>query len=254
MMVLVNLVGAKVVGRSETFVVAIELVILAAFVVIGLTKAQAAHFSAAGGGGPIGVLFGAVLLYVTFEGFGVVTNSAAGMRNPARQLPRAMYLALAIVLVVYVLVSIVVVLALRLPAIDAAQGHVLAEAGWAVAGRAGFVAVGAAALLTTASAVNATLFGDTNLAYQVARDGQLPAVFARRVWPGCPASLFIAAGLTAVVVLVFPLAAAEARGRPRGRLGRAGSWRRGRGWRAGRSRRSCAGRACLPAAWIGSRG
>ena len=51
------------------------------------------------------------------------------------------------------------------------------------------------------------MFGDANLAYQVARDGQLPAVFARRVWPGAPASLFIAAGLTALVVLVFPLAA-----------------------------------------------
>ena len=158
-MVLVNLVGAKVVGRSETLVIAIELVILGVF--------------------------------------GVVTNSAGAMRDPARQLPRAMYLALAIVLTVYVLVSTVVVLVLRLPAIGANQGHVLAEAGQAIAGRAGFVAVGVAALLATASAVNATLFGDANLAYQVARDGQLPAVFAQRVWPGGPASLFIAAGLTA---------------------------------------------------------
>lgn len=207
-MVVVNLIGTKVVGRSETLVIAVELVILAIFVVIGLTKADVGHLSAAGGDGPIGVLFGAGLLYVTFEGFGVMTNSAGAMRNPARQLPRAMYLALAIVLTVYVLVSTVVVLVLRLPAIDAAQGHVLAEAGQAVAGRAGYVTVGAAALLATASAVNATLFGDANLAYQVARDGQLPAVFARRVWPGAPASLFIAAGLTAVMVLVFPLAAA----------------------------------------------
>jgi len=206
-MVLVNLVGAKVVGRSETLVVAVELVILAVFVVLGLAKAHAAYFPAHGGDGPVGVLFGAGLLYVTFEGFGVVTNSAGAMRDPARQLPRAMYLALAIVLTVYVLVSTVVVLVLRLPAIDAAQGHVLAEAGRAIAGRAGFVAVGVAALLATASAVNATLFGDANLAYQVSRDGQLPAVFARRVWPGAPASLLIAAGLTAVVVLVFPLAA-----------------------------------------------
>jgi len=45
----------------------------------------------------------------------------------------------------------------------------------------------------------------------------------------------------------------KAPGRVRGRPGRAGSWRRGRGWRAGRSRRSCADRVCLPAAWIDSR-
>jgi len=129
-------------------VVAVELVILAVFVVLGLAKAHAGYFPAAGGDGPVGVLFGAGLLYVTFEGFGVVTNSAGAMRDPARQLPRAMYLALAIVLTVYVLVSTVVVLVLRLPAIDAAQGHVLAEAGRAIAGRAGFVvaAVGLAAM------------------------------------------------------------------------------------------------------------
>ena len=44
------------------------------------------------------MLFGAGLLYVTFEGFGVVTNSAGEMRDPARQLPRAMYGALGVVL------------------------------------------------------------------------------------------------------------------------------------------------------------
>ena len=132
-MVLVNLVGAKVVGRSETLVVAVELVILGVFVVLGLTRAHAGYFPAPGGDGPVGVLFGAGLLYVTFEGFGVVTNSAGAMRNPARQLPRAMYFALAVVVTVYVLVSTVVVLVLRLPAIDAAQGHVLAEAGQAIA-------------------------------------------------------------------------------------------------------------------------
>lgn len=206
-MVGVNLVGAKVVGRAETVVVGVELVILAAFVVLGLAKADVSHFSTPLPEGPIGVLFGAGLLYVTFEGFGVVTNSAGEMQDPRRQLPRAMYGALGIVLVVYVLVSTIIVTTLSLPAIEAAQGHVLAEAGQAVAGRIGFVIIGAAALLATASAVNATLFGDANLAFQVAKDGELPAVFERGVWHGGTVSLFAAAGLTAVVVLLFPLSA-----------------------------------------------
>lgn len=203
----INVIGTALVGRAETIVVAVELVILAVFVTLGLTTAHPHYLSAHGGNGFIGVLFGAGLLYVTFEGFGVVTNSAGDMRDPKRQLPRAMYIALGSVLVVYVLVSTVIVLTLPLSAIDASQGHVLAEAGQAVAGRVGFVVIGVAALLATASAVNATLFGDANLAYQVSRDGQLPTLFTRRWWPGAPASVFIAAVLTGVVVVLFPLAA-----------------------------------------------
>lgn len=203
----VNVLGAKLVGSSEMFIVGIELIILLAFVLTGSFKAHSSYFSASGGDGPIGVLFGAGLLYVTFEGFGVVTNSAGEMRDPRRQLPRAMFSALGIVLVVYVLVSTVIVATLSLSAIEAAQGHVLAEAARAVAGRAGFVVVGAAALLATTSAVNATLFGDANLAFQVAKDGELPAGFERGIWHGGTASLFFAAGLTALVVVLFPLSA-----------------------------------------------
>jgi amino acid transporter len=184
----------------------VELVILVVFVVLGATKTHPHFLSATGGDGPIGILFGAGLLYVTYEGFGVVTNSAGDMRSPARELPRAMYTALLVVVSVYVLVSVVVVLVLPLHVIVANQGHVLAEAGRAIAGRVGFVAIGTAALLATASAVNATLYGDANLAAKVAEDGQLPAVLARRV-KGTPISLYVAAAATAVVVLVFPLRA-----------------------------------------------
>lgn len=206
-MVGVNILGAKLVGRSETFIVGIELVILLIFVLVGSFNTHSSYSPASGSEGVIGVLFGAGLLYVTFEGFGVVTNSAGQMRDPSRQLPRAMFSALGVVIAVYVLVSTVIVATLSLSAIDATEGHVLAAAGRAVAGRAGFVVIGVAALLATASAVNATLFGDANLAFQVAKDGELPAGFERGVWHGGTTSLLFAAGLTAAVVVLFPLSA-----------------------------------------------
>ena len=95
------------------------------------------------------MLFAAGLLYVTYEGFGVVTNSAGDMRNPAKELPRAIFLALGIVIVVYILVSAVVVMTLSLPAMDADPGHVLSEAGQQILGRIGFVVIGVAALPAT---------------------------------------------------------------------------------------------------------
>ena len=57
----------------------------------------------------------------------MVTNSAGDMRDPARELPRAMFPALGIVMVVYVVVSAIVVMTLSLPAMDANQGHVLSR-------------------------------------------------------------------------------------------------------------------------------
>jgi len=145
------------------------------------------------------------LLYVTYEGFGVMTNTTGEMSDPARELPRAMYSALIIVMFVYLVVSTVMVLVMSTHAIEADQGHALAEAGQAVLGRVGFVAIGVAALVATASAVNATMFGDANLAFQVAKDGQLPRIFERHIWLSGNWALLITAALTIVFVLAFPL-------------------------------------------------
>lgn len=179
----VNVIGSKLVGRSEMFVIGIELVIILGFVIVASFHADPQHFTDQGGGdGLIGVLFAAGLLYVTYEGFGVVTNSAGDMANPKKQLPRAMYLALGIVMAVYVVVGLMVVMVMTLPDIEANAGHALADAGRAILGSAGFVIISAAALLATASGVNATLYGDANLAFTVAKVGELPGDFARGIW------------------------------------------------------------------------
>jgi amino acid transporter len=205
--VAVNLVGSKFVARSEVFVVSIEMAILLLFVGFGAAKADPVRFADNGDHSFIGVLFAAGLLYVTYEGFGVVTNSAGDMRDPARELPRAMFTALGIVIVVYIVVSSLVVMTVTLPSMDANQGHVLSEAAREVIGRVGFVVIGFAALLATASGVNATMFGDANLAFLVAKTGEMPTSFARGVWHGGTGGLFTAAAVTAGFVLFFPLAA-----------------------------------------------
>jgi hypothetical protein len=51
------------------------------------------------------------------------------------------------------------------------------------------------------------MFGDANLAFLVAKTGELPKGFSRGVWHGGTGGLFVAASLTAAFVLFFPLAA-----------------------------------------------
>lgn len=207
LVVVINTVGAKLVGRSEQFVIAIELVILLGFVGLAMTKSDWSNFGQTGGEGVLGIFFAAGLLYVCFEGFGVVTNSAGDMKNPDKELPKAMYLSVGIVMLVYILVSVSIVVVMKLADIDANQGHVLAEAGRAVLGKPGFIIVGVAALLATSSAVNATMFGSANLAYMVARDGELPKQLDKHVWQSGNVSLVAAATLTAAFVVFFPLSA-----------------------------------------------
>jgi len=205
--VVVNLAGSKLVTRSELAVIGVQLAILMVFVGVGLSKADPGRFADNPNHTFVGLLIAAGLLYVNFEGFGVVTNSAGDMRHPSKELPTAMFLAVGLTLVVYVLVSVAVVMTMPVQDIEANAGHALAAAGQAVLGKAGFFIVGFGALLATVSGVNATMFGSANLAFMVAKRGQMPRGFTRDVFCGGTGALYFAAALTAAFVLFFPLLA-----------------------------------------------
>jgi amino acid transporter len=203
----VNSVGSRLVGRAETVIVGVEAAILVGFVILGAFKADPSRLTSGGTPTLTGVVTGAALLYVTYQGFGVVTNAAGGMADPRRQLPRAMFGALGIVAVVYLAVSTLVVTLLDQPTIEQDAGHVLADVGQVVAGRTGFVIIAAAALLATASAVNATLFAASNIGYVVADNSQMPSGLRRSVGRGTPVALLLSAGLAVALVVAFPLSA-----------------------------------------------
>lgn len=207
LVVFVNILGAKQVARAQTTIIACELLILLAFIAIGLTKAHIPTITATGSQHPLGVLSAAGLLYVTYEGFGVVTNAAGSMKNPAKQLPIAMYASLAIVMVVYILSSIVVVTTLGVNGAIANQGHALADTGRVIFGSVGFIAIGIAALVATALAVNSTMFGDENLAMRISKTDEVPEKFGVMTKVGDTWGLFFTALITCVFVIVFPLSA-----------------------------------------------
>lgn len=201
----VNLVSPSLVGRAETVIVGVESAILIGFLALGLTHADPSRLTSQGMPGALGVITGAALLYVTYQGFGVVANAAGRMANPARELPRAMYAALGVVAAVYLVVSTLVVTLLPLSTIEADAGHVLADAGRSVAGHVGFVVVAAAAILATASAVNATIFAAASIGEDVARKGEITERLTRTVLGGKPVALLVSAAAVVVLVLFFPL-------------------------------------------------
>ncbi len=202
---LVNFLGSRIMGQAETAIVAIKVGVLVLFIAAGIFFIEPDRLAPAGWGEPQNLLFGAGILFIGYEGFGLITNAAGEMTNPRRELPQAIYLAVGIVILIYVLVAIVVIGNLSISALKAAEESALAEAAKPFLGQFGFTLIAIAALLSTSSAVNATLFGAANVSYQVAKDGELPQSFTRKVWSRNSEGLFITTALVIVFVVLFDL-------------------------------------------------
>lgn len=203
---IINMLGAGSVGKAELFIVIIKVSILILFAGIGLFYIHPENLAMSNWSGIESIFFGAGVLFIGYEGFGLITNAAADMVNPQKNLPRALYLSMFIVIIIYLAVSITVIGNLSNAEINASGDFALAQAAKPFLGMFGFKLIAIAALFSTASAINATLFGAANVSYMIARDGELPKVFARTEWRGATGGLFITTFLVIVFILFFDLA------------------------------------------------
>jgi amino acid transporter len=202
---LINAFGAKLMGRSETLIVAVKVAILVLFAAVGIWFIRPGYLSPELWPEPKSILFGAGVLFIGYEGFGLVTNAAADMRDPRRMLPRALYTSVIIVIAIYLAVAVTVTGSLSDFEIERARDYALAEAAKPSLGQFGFRLIAIAALFSTASAINATLFGSANVCYMIARDGELPAGLSHTEWRDATGGLILTAALVIVVTLLFDL-------------------------------------------------
>lgn len=200
-----NAAGATVVGDAETWIVAVKVTILIAFAVVGLSTVAPARFAVSEWGAPLPLVAGGMLVFLAYEGFELIANTASDVTNAGRTLPRAYFTAVGFVVVLYVAVAVATIGNLPIARIVAARDYALAEAARPVLGQAGFGLIALAAVLSTASAINATLYGAARVSYVVAKEGELPAVLERRVWHRPIEGLLLTAGVTLLVANLFDL-------------------------------------------------
>ncbi len=201
----INFIGAKAVGQSELFIVTVKVGILVFFAVVGLFFVKPALLSPALFPPTSSILFAAAVVFLAYEGFGLITNAAEDMKEPERTLPRALYISVLLVIAIYVAVSLAVTGNLPLPEIIKARDYALAEAAKPFLGVIGFKVIAIAALFSTSSAINATLYGGANVSYIIAKEGELPEFFERKVWGHGVEGLFITAGLVILFSNLFDL-------------------------------------------------
>jgi len=174
----VNLYGVKMAGSTEDVIVLIKVLILSLFAFAGFFYVKADHLLPVFNKGEVNVLMGAALIFVAYEGFELIPNAINEMRHPGRDLARGILLSIGITTLIYILVSLVAVGNLVPAEISKFKEYALAVAARPFLGQAGFILIGLGALLSTASAINATLFGTARLSMVMAQEKDLPKAFS----------------------------------------------------------------------------
>jgi len=197
---LINLAGSSLIAQSENIIVIIKLSIIVLFtiVVFFYIKPELLSFKDAP---PVMNVFSSIALtFFAYEGFRVITNTAEDMEDPGKLMLRAMMIAIVLVMILYVAVTFAVFGNLSLPEIIKSQDYALAEAAKPTFGAIGFTVMAIAALISTASSINANLYAVTNITYQMAKNGELPKVYERNVWHSSEGLI-----ISTVILLIFVL-------------------------------------------------
>ena len=202
-----NMLGAKAVARAQGVLVRVVLAILVVFSVVTVLTADWALLAPSGYPTLRQIASSVALTFFAFLGFGVITFTAKDLPSPTRQLPKAIYLAIAIATVVYVAISIGVYGTLTVPEVMAAGDTAVAEAAKPTLGDLGYVLMALTAMFSTAGATNSSLYPATGLARDLAAKGQFPPVLGRDLGGRFPVGLVLMVSVTTVLALFLDLTA-----------------------------------------------
>ena len=199
----INYRGAEETGTAGIVVTAIKVVILGVFVAFGLlatvqTPDWPQKFLANPGFAPnglVGIVGAMGFTFIAFEGYEIIVQSGEEVVDPGKNVPKAVFYSLLIVVPIYVLVAFASIGGIEtLPEIAQRAGLEPGAPTWQLLGNLGelgiieaagqFVPYGVpllllAGLTATMSALNATIYSSSRVAFAMGRDRSLPQLFSR---------------------------------------------------------------------------
>jgi amino acid transporter/nucleotide-binding universal stress UspA family protein len=185
----INFRGASETGKAGVVVTIAKVIVIGLFVAFGVAviahkAGWQAEFTPFMPAGYAGVFMAMGLTFIAFQGYEVIAQCSEEIIDPKRNVPRAIFIALAIVIPIYLLVVFV--------ALGAISGNGVPT--WQYLGEYKEIAMVEAArqfmpggavlfliggLLSTVSALNATIYSSSRVAFAMARDANLPDFVAR---------------------------------------------------------------------------
>jgi amino acid transporter/nucleotide-binding universal stress UspA family protein len=185
----INFRGASETGKIGNIVTLTKIVILGVFVAFGLQitfgrSDWTAAFSPFLPNGWAGVVQAMGLTFIAFQGFEVISQASEEIRNPKKNIPLAVFLSLLIVVPIYLLVAFASLgavvpdgltpwnyLALKkeIALVDVAKTFFVG----------GGVMLLFGGIISTMSALNATVYSSSRVAFAMGRDRNFPTFFSR---------------------------------------------------------------------------
>ncbi len=206
-MTALNVAGSSFVARVQSLIVFVVVGILAFFALVTIANIDTTLIAPSSYPGVQDIVASVALTFFAFLGFGVVTFTAKDLRNPSRQLPRAMAIAIGLATIVYVAVSLGVFGTLPVDVVIASGPTAIAVAAQPVLGDFGYWLMVITALFATSGATNAGLYPASGLCDHLVSTGQFPPVMAARVGGRVPMGLLVAAVGIIILVAFFDLSA-----------------------------------------------
>ncbi len=224
----INHRGSSETGKAGNIITVAKIIVIGIFIVAGLFAMVGSEGVSVGEKftpflpeGFSGVLIAMGLTFIAFEGYEIIVQAGEEVIEPRKNIPKAVFLSLLIVIPIYILVAIVCLGALVIPtdvmsATGWGSGETwrylagLGETGVAVAANAflpwgsGAILLVIGAVLSTMSALNATTFSSTRVSFAMGRDRFLPAALSH-VSPRTrtPSVALMASGVLIVAVALL---------------------------------------------------
>ena len=192
----VNLRGVKTASWIEIVIVWGKLLVLLVIAGYGLYRWQPALLSQGIPAENAGFsLIGAASVFMAYEGFQLLAYDYDSIKKPRKNLPREILWAIVSVIAVYVAVSIGATMLVGADVVVQEKEVAIASAGQAAFGTLGLVLATIAAIFSTGSAINATVFATARLTHDVAQNKELPVFFGRESRLGVPYVAVLIIGL-----------------------------------------------------------
>jgi basic amino acid/polyamine antiporter, APA family len=202
-----NLMGARESANIQVGLVAVLLVVLSAFIVVGgvnLTGTDRQEFvdefSPLFSGGVFGLVAATGIVFVAFAGLPQVASVAGEIRDPGRAIPRGILLALGVATTVYVAGTAVLILSLPADDLRGDETPIATAAEtFGVWGAVPLIVI--AALAAFASTANAGVMSASRYPLALARDGIVWARFARLNSAGTPVWAVVVSGAAIALIV-----------------------------------------------------
>jgi amino acid transporter len=195
---LINVWSVKGMGKIEDFMVYLKLAILFVVSILLATHGQMDFDTFASNMWNdfrqtplLQILIVSSLTFVAYEGFQLVINAVNEMPDPSKNIPRAIYSAIGIVLVIYLVLAVGALFAIPLDDLIKGKEYALAAGASQILGKTGEFLIIFGALLATSSAISGTVFGSSRQMSAIAEDGFMPRYLVKRNAKNIPVNAIV---------------------------------------------------------------